>query len=226
MNKYSILIPIHNELRYIELLLKELKYFSRKGHEIIIIDDGSSDGSKEALTGQKDITLISLPENFGKGYALRKGLEKAVHESIIIYDGDLELNPLDISKLMQLDRSNNVNYVMGNRFKSLNPLKSSFEWGNFMFTSLFNIIFKSNHKDILCCAKAFFLNDLKSCKPVSKGFDIDIELSSILTIQNSSAKVTQVMLEYNRRGVLEGKKLKIIDGWSILLRIFKMLKYL
>ena len=58
-------------------------------------------------------------------------------------------------KLMILDKTNNINYVMGYRFKSLSPFKSNFDWGNFMFTSFLISFFNSNHKDILCCAKAF-----------------------------------------------------------------------
>ena len=69
---------------------------------------------------------------------------------------------------------------MGYRFKSLSPFKSNFDWGNFMFTSFFNILFNSHHKDILCCAKAFYLSDLKDYNIKSNGFDIDVELSIII----------------------------------------------
>ena len=115
---------------------------------------------------------------------------------------------------------------MGYRFQYLNPLKSNFDWGNFMFTSFFNILFKSNHKDILCCAKAFYANEINSYKIISDGFAIDAELASILTIFNRRRKIPQVLLNYNRRTIDEGKKLKISDGWSILSRIIKMTKYL
>tara|TARA_Y100000816_G_C26077570_1_gene567429 strand:+ start:602 stop:1282 length:681 start_codon:yes stop_codon:yes gene_type:complete len=226
MNNYSILIPIHNEIRYIQPLLEKLRYFSRKGHEVIIIDDGSDDGSKRALSDQEDVILISLPKNIGKGYALRKGLAKATNDMIIVYDGDMELNPSDISKLMLLDKSNSVKFIMGYRYKSLNPLKSNLDWGNFMFTSFFNIIFQSIYKDILCCAKAFYLSDLKNYNLSSFGFDIDVELLSMLTIHNKNTKIDQVLLKYNRRGVEDGKKLKVSDGWKILLKIIKMTKYL
>ena len=226
MNNYSILIPIHNEIRYIEPLLNSLRPFSCEGHEVIIIDDGSSDGSKGALLNQKGINLVSLPKNKGKGYALRTGLKKATNDMIIVYDGDMELNPKEISKLMILDKNNAKKYIMGYRFKSMNPFKSNFDWGNFMFTSFFNIIFKSNHKDILCCAKAFYLSDMKDYNLTSLGFDIDVELSSVLTILNQNKKAHQVFLNYSRRNIQDGKKLKISDGWIILGKIIKMVKYL
>ena len=72
MNKYSILIPIHNEFNHIPLLLDNLKVFNSKGHEILIIDDGSNDGSTDILKNCKMINLISLKKNKGKGYAIRK----------------------------------------------------------------------------------------------------------------------------------------------------------
>ena len=115
---------------------------------------------------------------------------------------------------------------MGYRLESLSLFKSNFDLGNFMFTSFFNIIFRSNHKDILCCAKTFYTDEIKNYKIISEGFDIDVELASILTIVNKKGKIPQVLLNYNRRTIKEGKKLKISDGWSILLRTLKMAKYL
>ena len=140
MNKYSILIPIHNEIDHVPFLLDALKVFNNKGHEIIIIDDGSDDGSKDILKNCKIINLISLSENRGKGYAIKKGLMKANNERIVIYDGDMELNPSEISKLMILNKKSNIGYVMGYRFKSLSPLKSNFDW-EILCSLVFSILF-------------------------------------------------------------------------------------
>ena len=224
MNKYSILIPIHNEVNHIPSLLDALKVYSNDGHEIIIIDDGSNDGSTNILKNCRMIKLICLSKNKGKGYALKKGLLRANNDKVVIYDGDMELNPSDITKLMILNRDRK--FVMGSRFQYLSPLKSNFDWGNFMFTSFFNILFKSNHSDILCCAKAFYASEINNYKISSDGFDIDVELAFLLTILNKRMKIPQVLLQYKRRTIDEGKKLKISDGWSILSRIIKMVKYL
>ena len=226
MNKYSILIPIHNEVNHIPVLLESLIDYSNQGHEIIIIDDGSNDGSTNILKKCKTINLICLYENKGKGYAIREGLINALNDKILIYDGDMELDSLDIEKLMILDKKNNIRYVMGYRLKSLSPLNSNFDWGNFMFTSFFNILFSSHHKDILCCAKSFYLNDIKKYNIISNGFDIDVELTSFLTIINKKSEIPRIPLNYNRRTIEEGKKLKVSDGWIILSRIIKMIKYL
>jgi len=226
MNRYSVLIPVYNEVKCLPILLASLENYYKKGHEIIIIDDGSNDGSTQILKENNFIKLIMIDNNKGKGYAIRQGLKNIINNKVLIFDGDMEINPIEISKLMILDTKNNINYVMGSRFKSLSLFKSNFDWGNFMFTSFFNILFQSHHKDVLCCAKAFYSNDIKKSKIFSNGFDIDVELSSIFSIQNKIGGITQVALNYKRRTSGEGKKLKVSDGWLILSRIIKMIKYL
>ena len=224
MKQYSIIIPIHNELNSIPALLEGLQCYIDKGHEVIIVDDGSNDGSTEILESSKEINLIKINKNRGKGYALKEGLKGANYKRIIIYDGDLELNPSEISKLMILNKKTGIRAVVGYRFESVNPLKSNFDLGNFMFTSFFNILFQANNKDILCCAKAFLVDDIKSYELVSNRFDVDIELYIVLAIYNKN-KIIQVPMNYIRRNFKEGKKLRLSDGWSILARIFKLAKY-
>ena len=85
MNYYSILIPVHNEANNIPLLLEALRVYSDLGHEIIIIDDGSNDGSRDILKSCKIIKLILLTKNRGKGYALKKGLANASNDRIVVY---------------------------------------------------------------------------------------------------------------------------------------------
>ena len=224
MCKYSIIIPVHNELTLIPALIKGLLPYINGGHEVIIVDDGSNDGSSELLRSFKRIKLINILQNRGKGYALKEGLKSAINKKVIIYDGDMELDPSEIFKLMILSKKRNIRAVMGYRFNSLNLIKSNFDWGNFMFTSFFNVLLQSNYKDILCCAKAFFIDDLKNYDLVSDHFDVDIELFTVLTLYNKN-KVFQVPMNYKRRNIEEGKKLRVSDGWSILARIVQLTKY-
>ena len=123
---------------------------------------------------------------------MKRGLANASNDKIVVYDGDMELNPSDISKLMILEKESNIRYVMGYRYKSLSPFKSNLDWGNFMFTSFFNILFNSQHKDILCCAKVFYKSDLKGYDIISNEFDIDIELASLYTIINRGKKFPNI----------------------------------
>ena len=221
--KYSIIIPIYNEINFLPDLLDGLYNYFKSNNEIIIIDDGSNDGSIAILNECNFIKLIAFNENRGKGNAIKFGLLEAKNDSIIIFDGDLEIAPTELAKLMILDKENGINSAIGYRFKHLSPIKSGVDWGNFMFTSFFNIIYGVNHKDVLCCAKSFYLNDIKVDKLKSKGFSIDIELMCMLSLSIKNFK--QVQLKYSRRSRDEGKKLKISNGWSILFCILKMTKY-
>lgn len=216
---YSIIIPIYNEKKTLKTLLKELKEYNDSGHQIIIINDGSTDGSTEILKKSFFVKTINLKKNYGKGVALRVGLLYSKFNKVIIYDGDLELDIKDITKLMNLNKKKGISSIMGIRSKSFNPLKSSPEWGNFIFTTFFNFLYMSCHKDILCCAKSFYKKDIKIKKLNSTKFDIDIELSLFMTKNNKGKRIIQVPLNYSRRSIIHGKKLKTSDGWSILNRM-------
>ena len=226
MSKYSILIPIHNEVNHIPLLLKSLKVFKDGGHEIIIIDDGSDDGSLNILESCQNIKLIEITKNKGKGHAVKEGLKRAKYKKVIIFDGDLEIHPSEISKLMILNEHKGIKCALGYRFETLNPLLSNYQWGNFMFTIFVNILFNTNYKDVLCCAKSFYIDEIKVNGLKSIGFDIDIELLLMLAFNSKSSKIHQSLGYYHRRTGLEGKKLKISDGWLILHRIIKMIQFL
>ena len=227
--KISVIIPCYNEEKYIIEILKKVNNQKNKFDlQIIVSDDCSDDETILILKNNSELydKLLLSKSNKGKGYALRKGLKKASNKKVVIFDGDMEIKPRQIKDLMVLDRTKNINFVIGHRFENLNPIKSSYEWGNFIFTVFTNILFNIKNKDILCCAKSFFLEDIKQHQIKSNTFDIDAELGIMLGIQLKSKGVTHVFLNYDRRTEIEGKKLKISDGWVILERIIKMLKYL
>ncbi len=215
---YSIIIPVFNEASLLPKLLEKLNIYSTEGNEIIIIDDGSTDNSKSILSKFPNYKIFFSENNFGKGSAISRGLKYASFEKIIIFDGDLELDPSDISKLMILEE-NNITCVLGFRDVSFFPPKSFLDLGNFLFTTFFNFLHKCKHKDILCCAKAFFYSELKNYKLQSSGFDIDLEIASILS--KDKKKIMHVPLKYKRRSINEGKKLRISDGWKILIMMIK-----
>ena len=216
---YSILIPIYNESKTLKRLLDELYYFYKEGHEIIIINDGSTDNSEQELNSSSFISCINLKKNHGKGFALKKALSVSKNDKIIIYDGDLELKVKDISKLMILSKKNKINSVLGIRSNELKPIKSANHWGNFIFTTFYNFIYMTTNKDILCCAKSFYKNQVPVKMLKSNGFDIDVEISYFLTQNGRGRSIPQILINYNRRSVEVGKKLKTSDGWSILKRI-------
>ena len=218
MSYYTIIIPIFNEKLKIQYLLDGLQKYNNIGHEILIINDGSTDGSKEILSKCNFINLINLDNNMGKGTAVIKGLESAKNNKVLIFDGDLELNPEEIEKLMILNRKININSVFANRFNNHYSF-SIWNIGNKLLTVLFNFLNTSNLKDALCCAKSFYKSDVQIDKLKSKKFDIDVEISSNLMKINSF--VQNININYNRRNIEQGKKLRLKDSFSIFLRIIQ-----
>ena len=216
---YSIIIPIYNEERTLEKLLKSLEQYSHSRNQILIINDGSVDKTNKILKKYDFIDVLHLKKNYGKGTAIKIGLHKSIHNKTILYDGDLELHADGISELMRLDRDNGVHSILGQRFKKLSFLNSKFDWGNFVFTSFFNFVSFTHNEDVLCCAKSFFKKDIPIKRLESKGFDIAIELAYILVQNNKKKRIKHVLLEYKRRSIDDGKKLIISDGWIILKRL-------
>ena len=204
--------------------MDKLKIYIKNGNEIIIVDDGSTDNSVNLLKRNKEFVLIQIEKNKGKGYAIRKGLMQAMNKKIIIFDGDLEIDTNEIKKLMILDNNNHVFSTMGYRFKKIFPLKSAFDLGNFFFTNFYNFLYKTQYRDVLCCAKSFYIDLIKISELESNSFDIDIELSHLLSNKEPRFKPVQIHIQYKRRNINEGKKLRISDGWIILSRIIKLKK--
>lgn len=213
---YSILIPIHNEADTLPVLLDELKPYAYD-HEILLIDDGSTDTSNNLLAKCPFITLLHLENNAGKGVAIRKGIEKAKYDKIVITDGDLELETAELNKLMVLDKQTGLECTFGSRYNIINPFKSVWDFGNFFLTGVFNLIHGSELSDALCCGKAFFKGDIKLDALQSTSFDIDVELASMLLKKLPAIEI--IPLSYDRRKIHEGKKLRFKDGWKILKRI-------
>ncbi len=213
---YSIIIPVHNEEDSIPTLLKELKKFSTE-NQIIIINDGSNDSTEYFLKESSFINLINFKFNKGKGEAIKAGLNFAKNEKVIIFDGDLEIDTNQITEFMVLDKDSNINFVLGYRFIKIDQFQSVWNLGNFVLNKLFNYFNKSNISDALCCAKSFYKSDIKLDYIKSKRFDIDVEISMELLKKTRHYK--SIHVKYKRRNIDQGKKLKLVDGWSILRRI-------
>ena len=213
---YSIIIPIHNEENQIPILLEILKSYSTS-NEIIIIDDGSSDNSQILLNNCSFITVVKHTHKMGKGKAILSGIEQSFNEKIILFDGDMELNPLDLKSVMILNKNENIDGVFASRINNLSPLNTLFDFGNFFLNGLFNLINQTEFSDVLCGCKAFYKSDLSMSLPTAVGFDIDVEIASILV--KKKCNINEVPISYTRRTYADGKKLSIMDGWTVLKRI-------
>ena len=220
---YTLIIPIYNEVRTLHILLKKLQRLD-DNIEIIIIDDGSNDGTKELLIESNQFNIIRNESNLGKGVSIRKGVDLASNQNIVLMDGDLEVDIDDIPKLLSKFENNNNNSLVGVRWKKDSNLHFDINAiGNYLINFLFNLLFQSNLNDVLCCVKILNLNLFKSLNTESNGFSIEVETMAKLVLKDSI--IEEVNVQYNRRTAEEGKKLKISDSWNIIWTMIKLKFY-
>ena len=216
---YSIIIPVYNEKRTIPILLQKLNKLD-KNIEIIIIDDGSTDGTKALLKNDKNLKVIINQYNMGKGFASLAGINSANNENIILYDGDLEVDIEDIPRLITIFERKKCDVLVGTRWISDEFFLSINYFGNVLINTLFNLLYKSNLNDVLCCVKILKKETFKSLQIKSKRFSFEAETMAKIVLNNLSIK--EVQIKYSRRTVKEGKKLKLSDGWMIIWNIIKI----
>ena len=219
---YTLIIPIYNEVRTLPVLLNKLQRLG-DNIEIIIIDDGSNDGTKELLIENNQFIIIRNESNLGKGVSIRRGIDLASNQNIVLMDGDLEVDIDDIPNLLTIFENNN-NTLVGVRWKEDSNLNFDINAiGNYLINSLFNLLFQSNLNDVLCCVKILNLNLFKSLNTESNGFSIEVETMAKLVLKGLI--IDEVNIKYNRRTAEEGKKLKISDSWNIIWTMIRLKFY-
>ena len=220
---YTLIIPIYNEEHTLPELLKKLDRLD-DNIEIIIIDDGSNDSTIDLLMQINHFTIIRNESNIGKGASIRKGIDSASNQNIILMDGDLEVNIDDIPKIITRFEKKNIDALVGVRWKEDRNLNFDINTlGNYLINGLFNLLFKSNLNDVLCCMKILSLNQFKSLDIQSNGFSIEVETMAKLVLRN--LMVEEINIQYHRRTIEEGKKLKISDSWNIIWTMIKLKFY-
>ena len=223
--KFSILIPVYNEKNYILEVLKNVN-LQKKNYdlEIIISDDGSTDGTKKILKDNKNLYDFFIDENInqGKGMAVNKAIEKATGDYLLIQDADLEYNPNDYKKMFTPAIECDADVVYGSRFLGGRYIRLHFYWhylANKILTNLTNIFTNLNMSDMETGYKLFKNSVIKSIKIEEKSFGIEPEI----TIKLAKKKVIfyEVPISYNGRSYAEGKKIKLKDAFIGILCIFK-----
>jgi len=225
---YSLIIPIYNEGHTLQLLLNKLDKLNNNNNnniEIIIIDDGSNDDTKEILNKNDLFIILNNKINSGKGASIKKGIKSANNQNIILIDGDLEIDIDQIPRLIKKYEKSDKDVLTGIRWNKNSNIKLEINaLGNFFINSLFNVLYRTNLNDVLCCVKILNTNLLKSLDIQSNGFSIEIETTAKLLLRNRT--IEEANINYIRRSSSQGKKLKISDGWIIawVLIKFKLFK--
>jgi len=216
--KLSIIIPCFNEINTIELIIQKILKLYTNEKEIIVIDDCSTDGSKEILINKifnLIDNLIVNEKNYGKGFCIRKGIESATGDIILIQDADLEYDPSDYSKLVDPIKNNYADVVYGSRFVGSDEKRVLYYWhslGNYFLTLLSNIFSNLNLTDMEVCLKAFRTNILKNIKLNENRFGFEPEITA--KISKLNLRIYEVGVKYYGRKYSEGKKITWKDGIS------------
>lgn len=221
----SVIIPCFNEKNTIKEIIFAVRNSSYQHQEIIIVDDFSSDGTREILQNEIEPLVdkvIYQTHNQGKGSALRTGIASASGDMIIIQDADLEYDPKEYLKIITPILENKADAVYGSRFISGESRRVLYFWhrvANFILTTLSNIFTNLNLSDMETCYKAFRSDIIKNIKIEENRFGFEPEITA--KIAKTKCRIYEVGISYNGRTYEEGKKITWKDGFRALYCIIK-----
>ncbi len=218
----TIIVPVYNEKRSIRLIISKIKKIKNLKKQIIIVDDGSTDGTKEILKNEylnkRGINkIIFHKNNQGKGAAIQSAQKFINGKYVGIQDADLEYNPLDLQKIYNYIDKNKYDVVYGSRVLHKNKFDNTKNfshqvriWGNIFLTQISNIINQQNLTDAHTCYKVFNSKIFKSINLKEKGFAFCPEVTT--KISNKNLAIIEVPISYNGRTYDDGKKITSFDG--------------
>lgn len=217
----SVVIPVYNEAKTLEKVIARVRD-THLPMEIICVDDGSQDGTREVLERlavEQDIKAVFHGKNQGKGAALRTGFMEATGDIVVVQDADMEYDPQDIRLLLQPILDNTADVVYGSRFngpdRAVSPL-----WhlaANKLITNLFNVFHGHRFTDVETCYKLFRRELIQEVAPKLREnrFGIELEVTARL-LKNRNIRFHERPIRYDRRSYAEGKKIGWRDGlWAL-----------
>ena len=218
----SIVIPVFNEIYFLEKLLKQIKkFFNNEYTEIIIVDDGSNDGSSNLLAELKEkknykfsFEIVRLDTNSGKGKAIQTGIKKSIGKFVLLQDADLELDCKDAKEMFDMISSNEeIKCIFGSRYLSGKLKKNNYFFNNFVGkinSLIFNIFFSQSLSDIHCGLKILHRSVIDKINLSVNDFGIEIDLASQIVRNNFF--IYEFGVSYFFRSKLQGKKITWLDG--------------
>ena len=226
--KLSIIIPVFNEIKTIKTIVDKILNLKNLEIQIIIIDDYSTDGSREIINDElthKVDKIILHSKNLGKGAAIISAKNFIKGDIVIIQDADLEYDPKDYYKLIEPILKGSSKVVYGsrvldtNRYKDNNFTSNIRVFANHMLTLLSNLINNQNLTDAHTCYKVFESKLFKNIELVENGFSFCPEITT--KISNLKIEITEVKISYKGRSFEEGKKISLMDGFEAIKTLFK-----
>jgi|688.fasta_scaffold02523_9 dolichol-phosphate mannosyltransferase len=224
----SIVVPVYNEFNSVlEVLNVLLKLPISK--EIIVVDDGSTDGTRELLREfsekyYNDLKIFFMEKNGGKGMALREGFKHVTGEYTVVQDADFEYDPQDLLIMLQLAKKNDLDVVYGNRFAKKRYYEGM-DWKNFLGNNIVlpliaSVLYGQYIPDEATCYKMFKTSVLKSIKLECKRFEFCPEITA--KVRKRGYKIYSIPISYYPRTTNAGKKLKALkDGYEAIVTLLK-----
>ena len=220
--RLSVIIPCYNEVNTVAEIIRRVRAV-KLAHEIIVVDDGSTDGTREVLAQIEpgdDLKIIYHPHNMGKGAAVRTGFQNATGDVFLIQDADLEYDPREYPTLLRPIEEGIAKVVYGSRFLG-GPRKAMFFWNmvaNRTLTFITNLLYNAILSDMETCYKVFRAEVIRDIPLRSRRFDFEPEVTA--KILKRGYRIYEVPISYNGREWYEGKKISWKDGviafWTLL----------
>lgn len=230
MKKLTVLIPIFNEVNTLKIILQKVEESNFCGleKEIILIDDFSTDGTREILDelknqyGPENYKIFYHDKNMGKGAALRTGFEHMTGDIVVIQDADLEYDPVDYEPLIKLILDGRADVAYGSRLSGGKPSRSfmfTHLLGNKLLTLMTNILYNTTLTDMETCYKAFRTEFIKGIEIKSNRFDFEPEITA--KVLKRGARLYELPISYYGREYEEGKKITWKDGVHAIFALIK-----